>query len=291
MDWSLVYYLAIGLLGMAYGVLWWSNLLPPSLLPGGAGPILRIVGAPTTVFCGQARAGKSSLLEFLKNHPVPRYERTYRIETQLIVFHRLEGDRKIVLRNVHDIPADRLEMLSIDLVTLQPRLVLAILDGSVVASDGLDSCDSNRLALYPACLVIEQLELALRAKGESASVKAVGILINKSDVWCAGNAAEMKRVVQLVEARVRSCTALGKAIESGQIRLFVRAIALTHPRDFETPDALEDIARHSARLSTETIMELKGKVNEMAVTAAGHLQVHAQTLRDLLDRVDPRKGR
>ena len=264
-------------------ILWWMELLPLEILPK-VKHVLRIVSAPATVFCGQAGAGKSSFLEFLKDHPIPQYQRTYAIVRKLIVFHQIEGEKKIVLKNVHDVPADRLDVLAIDIERLQPRLVLAILDGSVVACDGLDHCSSNPLALHAARMVFDQLELSLKAQGEGLSMKVLGVLVNKADLWCADAAAEKKRVVKLVQERLKAYPLLGEAIRQGRIQVFVRAIALVSPRDFDTQDALDDIARHSARLSNDTIAEFKGRANDIIAEAAQGMRVQAQTLLDMARR-------
>jgi hypothetical protein len=275
-------YLLVGGFLIGGFVLWWKDALPIESVPY-VGQVLRIIGAPATVFCGQAAAGKSSFLEFLKDHPVPQYRRTYTTVTRLIVFHRIDGDKKVVLRNVHDVPAERLDILSIDIERLKPRLVLAILDGSVVALDGMDDCASNPLARHPARLIFDQLELSLRAHGAALSVKVIGVLINKADLWCSDD-RERRRVVNLVEERLRAYPLLGHAVRQGQIEVFVRAIALIRPRNFETPDALEDIARHSARLSNETLMEFKGRADDIIAQAAGGLRVAQTLLEDVARR-------
>lgn len=273
---------------LACGVLWWREMLPANLLPSWSGPVLRIIGAPTTVFCGQARAGKSSLLEFLRDHPVPHYRRTYQIETRLIVFHSIDGDKKIVLKNVHDIPADRLDLLGIDLQEIKPKLIIVVLDGKVIAEEGLDSCAANRLALHPASLAFEQISLSLRAHKENAPVKVIGVLINKADLWCADAPEKRREIRKLVEDRVRSYREISSAIDQGRLALFVRAIALTHPNEYDTPDALEDIARHSAGLSSETIREFKGKATDAIAQAADVLQVQAQALQRTIERIGRR---
>ncbi len=282
MEWSTLQYLFFAALGIIGFTLWWLELLPLEILPK-VKHVLRIVSAPATVFCGQAGAGKSSFLEFLKDHPIPQYQRTYAIVRKLIVFHQIEGEKKIVLKNVHDVPADRLDVLAIDIERLQPRLVLAILDGSVVACDGLDHCASNPLALHAARMVFDQLELSLKAQGEGCSMKVLGVLINKADLWCA-DAAEKKRVVKLVQERLKAYPLLGEAIRQGRIQVFVRAIALVSPRDFDTQDALDNIARHSARLSSDTVAEFKGRANDIIAQAAQGMRVHAQTLLDIARR-------
>jgi len=165
---------------------------------------------------------------------------------------------------VHDVPAERLDILSLDIAQLKPQLVLAILDGSsVVARDGMDSYASKPLARYPARIIFDQLESLLKARGAAVTVKVIGVLINKAD-----DVAERRRVVTLVEKRLRAYALLGEAVRQGRIKVFVRAIALTRPGDFKTRGALEDIARHSAHLSSETLMEFKGRANDIIAQAA-----------------------
>jgi len=174
-----------------------------------------------------------------------------------------------VLKSVHDVPAERLDILSLDIAQLKPQLVLAILDGSsVVARDGMDSYASKPLARYPARIIFDQLESLLKARGAAVTVKVIGVLINKADLWCTDDVAERRRVVTLVEKRLRAYALLGEAVRQGRIKVFVRAIALTRPGDFKTRGALEDIARHSAHLSSETLMEFKGRANDIIAQAA-----------------------
>lgn len=174
------------------------------------------------------------------------------------------------------------------------------------SSPGQDGVDEENYIAFPGSVngIFNQIDKALAdsliEKKKPLRLSVIGVFINKADIWfdeeeiqtlnknnfdtlVQENISNINRDILFALAARPYIKKATKCIPP--ISIFVKSTSLRKSDRFETPEALELLARHSTMLADENLKNLKGSINNIIKQIR---EIPLESKRAIIDNVRPK---